>query len=100
MAVPNPIDPTLSVDQRVILRNVSWSEYESVLAMRGESSAVRIAYLEGELELMSPSRDHETLKKKLARIVEAYAEELGLELEGYGSWTLKRKEHERGAEPD
>ncbi|HEX6739168.1 MAG TPA: Uma2 family endonuclease, partial [Vicinamibacteria bacterium] len=57
-------------------------------------------YLEGVLELMSPSREHERVKTKLARVVEAYAEELGLNLEGYGSWTLKRKEAERGAEPD
>lgn len=97
------IDPAIlahSIDQRVILRGLGWDEYEAMLAMRGEKSAVRIAYLEGALELMSPSRDHEILKKKLARIVEAYAEELGIELEGIGSWTLKRREVERGAEPD
>ena len=40
------------------------------------------------------------LKKKIARLLEAYAEELGIELEGYGSWTLKRKETEGGVEPD
>ena len=97
------IDPVIvarSVDQRVILHRVGWDEYETVLAIRGESSAVRIAYLEGALELMSPSRDHETLKTKLARLVEAYTEELGIELEGYGSWTLMRRDVERGAEPD
>jgi Uma2 family endonuclease len=90
----------LSIDQRVVLHDVSWEEYEAILAVRGESSAVRLAYLEGVLELMSPSRDHELLKTKLARIVEAYAEELGLELEGYGSWTLKQREEKRGVEPD
>ena len=46
-------------------------------AMRGESSATRVTYLEGELELMSPSFDHETLKKTLGRLIEAYAEEVG-----------------------
>ena len=99
-AISDPLIIAHSIDQRVILRDLGWDEYEAVLVMRGESSAVRIAYLEGALELMSPSRDHETLKKKLARILEAYAEELGVELEGYGSWTLKRREAERGAEPD
>jgi Uma2 family endonuclease len=89
-----------SVDQRVILPNVSWSDFETMLAMRGESSAVRIAYLEGVLELMSPSRDHELLKTRWARLLEAYCEELGIELEGYGSWTLKQSELERGVEPD
>ena len=60
------IDPALvdrSVDQRVVLRGVSWSEYETLLAIRGDEAGVRMAYLEGTLELMTPSRDHETLKK-------------------------------------
>jgi Uma2 family endonuclease len=97
------IDPALvhrSVDQRVVLRDVSWSEYETLLAIRGDRAGVRMAYLEGTLELMTPSRDHETLKKTFARLLEAYAEELGIELEGYGSWTLKRRETKRGVEPD
>ena len=89
-----------SADQRVFLRGVSWEGYESVLALRGESSAVRISYLEGTLELMSPSQDHELLKKMIARLVEIYADELGIPLEGYGSWTLKNPALERGAEPD
>jgi Uma2 family endonuclease len=89
-----------SVDQRVFLHNVSWSDYEALLAMRGDTAGVRVAYLEGTLELMTPSQDHEIVKKKLARLLEAYAEELGIELEGYGSWTLKREDQERGLEPD
>jgi Uma2 family endonuclease len=36
----------------------------------------------------------------LARLVEAYTEELSIDLEGIGSWTLKREELERGLEPD
>lgn len=53
--------------------------------MRGEQSGTRVAYLHGELELMSPSIKHELLKKMLARLLEAYAEERGIELNGYGS---------------
>ena len=97
------IDPALvqrSVDQRVMLRDVSWTDFETLLAIRGDAAGVRMAYLEGTLELMTPSRDHETLKKTLARLLEAYADELGIELEGYGSWTLTRQEKERGVEPD
>jgi Uma2 family endonuclease len=89
-----------SIDQRVFMYGVSWDEYEAVLAMRGESSGVRIAFLGGTLELMTPSRDHAGIKKALARLVEAYADELGILLQGYGSWTLKRKERGRGLEPD
>ena len=50
-------------DQRVILHDVSWAQYEAALAIRGDSSGTRIAYLEGELELMTPSVSHEFIKK-------------------------------------
>jgi Uma2 family endonuclease len=87
-------------DQRVRLHGRSWEDYEALLAMRGESSALRITYLEGEVELMSPGRPHERYKVRLGRLLEAWAEESGTLLEGFGSWTLKRREAERGAEAD
>ncbi|HEY8942857.1 MAG TPA: Uma2 family endonuclease [Polyangiaceae bacterium] len=92
-------DPS-AVDHFVYLRNVTWREYEALLAMRGERSVPRITYLCGVLELMSPSRYHESDKKKLARLLEAWGEEKGIVLEGIGSWTLKNSKEERGAEPD
>jgi len=97
--LPVPADPD-AVDHFVYLRNVSWSEYEAVLAMRGESSVPRITYLEGVLELMSPSRYHEIDKTRLARLLETWAEQKRIRLEGIGSWTLKNRKEERGAEPD
>lgn len=78
----------------------SWEDYERLLAMRGESSVPRITYLEGLIELMSPSQYHELDKKRLSRLLEAWAEEAGVDLEGYGSWTLKKKRAKRGAEAD
>jgi Uma2 family endonuclease len=89
-----------ALDHFVYLRDVTWREYEALLAMRGERSIPRITYLRGVLELMSPSRYHELDKTKLARLLEAWAQEKGLVLEGYGSWTLKNSKEERGAEPD
>lgn len=92
--------PDPRVDQRVILHGVPWWQYEALLAMRGERSAPRITYLRGELELMSPSYDHEEVKTRLARLVEAWAEEAGVPLTGLGSWTLRHADAARGAEPD
>jgi len=88
------------IDQRVVLPVVSWDAYESLLASRGECSSVRITYLAGEMELMTPSQEHERQKTRLARLIEAYAEEAGVELEGIGSWTIRDREQRRGAEPD
>ena len=79
---------------------MSWQDYEALRDMRGQSGAVRITYLEGELELMTPGGPHETQKKKLARLLEAWAEEERVVLEGFGSWTLDSREAERGAEAD
>jgi Uma2 family endonuclease len=93
-----PPDPS-TIDHFVYLR-VGWSDYEKLLAMRGESSVPRITYLEGVVELMSPSRYHELDKKRFARLLEAWSEVAGVQLEGYGSWTLKDEEEDRGAEAD
>jgi Uma2 family endonuclease len=49
---------------------------------------------------MSPSDIHEVCKKVIARLVEAYAEEADLPLDGHGSVTMKKSELDRGAEPD
>lgn len=88
------------IDQRVCLHDIDWAGYESFLALRGEQGGTRVTYLEGELELMSPSINHELLKKTLARLVEAYAEERGIELNGYGSWTVKSAKDKLGVEAD
>ena len=89
-----------TADQRIVMHGVSWAQYEHQLAVRGEASSPRIAYFEGTLELMSPSRDHERIKSYIGRLVETYALERGIELSPYGSWTLKRKVKKSGVEPD
>lgn len=103
MSVPSATaipDIAAHVDQRVTLHGVSWADYEALLAMRGESAAIRVTYLEGELELMTPSINHEEIKTRLGRLLEAYAEEQGIDLEGFGSWTVRSQPRERGVEAD
>jgi Uma2 family endonuclease len=92
--------PIEHIDQRVCLHDIDWEGYESFLALRGEQGGARVTYLDGELELMSPSINHEIFKKTLARLLEAYAEERGIELNGYGSWTVKSAKDKLGVEAD
>ncbi|HEX7672503.1 MAG TPA: Uma2 family endonuclease [Polyangiaceae bacterium] len=92
--------PRLDGEERALLRDVSWEQYEAILEASGDSGAPRFAYLDGDLEIMSPSPLHETRKKLLARLVEAFAEERGIELGALGSTTFRRKAKKRGAEPD
>lgn len=94
-----PVDAP-SADQRVTLYDVSWADFELILQIRGDRAGVRMTYLNGALELMSPSVDHEGIKTSIGRLLEAYAEENGLTFNGFGSWTLKNAARARALEPD
>jgi Uma2 family endonuclease len=87
-------------DHIVQFHGVSWDDYERLLAMRGDQSAPRIAYLEGTVEIMSPSQTHEAIKSKIGRLVEVFCLERDITFSTFGSWTLKDRTRERGAEPD
>jgi len=87
-------------DHVVFLSGVSWKDYERLLAMRGDHSAPRIAYLEGDVEIMRPSQTHEGIKSIIGALVETYCLERNIEFSTYGSWTVKDKTRQRGAEPD
>jgi Uma2 family endonuclease len=87
-------------DHFVHLRGATWADYERVLEIRGDHSAPRIAYLDGTLEIMSPSRSHESIKSDIGRLVEVWCLEHGIEFSTYGSWTLQIKRLKLGLEPD
>lgn len=92
-----PIDD----DQLIVLRGVSWEQYMGLDRARGDDcSRPAMAYLDGELELVTTSRPHELVKKLLARLVETYAEERSVRLDGYGNATLRNEASKAGAEPD
>jgi Uma2 family endonuclease len=100
LSLPHGVpSPPSDVDQRVILYGVDWRSY-SVLRELLDSPAVRMTYLEGALEIMSPSPLHEAVKKRIARLLELYALEREIPLNGYGSTTLRREIKARGLEPD
>jgi Uma2 family endonuclease len=90
---------TLMPEQRVVLRGVGWEGYETILALVGDQ-AVRLTYDRGDLELMSPSSDHEYFKTLLARLLETLVLDLKLPCEGAGSTTWRKKLKECGLEPD
>lgn len=87
-------------DHFVVLHAVSWDDYQRILEVRGDHSSPRIAYLEGELQIMSPSESHERIKSLIGRLVDAWCLEHDIEFMPYGSWTLSNKAEKRGAEPD
>ncbi|MES2640036.1 MAG: Uma2 family endonuclease [Myxococcota bacterium] len=99
-AFARPAEIPASADQRVMMHGLRWADYEILLAIRGEKSTPRYTFFRGTLEIMSPSIDHERVKKNLARILETWAFLNEVDLTGVGSWTLRSAPKERGLEPD
>jgi Uma2 family endonuclease len=96
---PPVISPT--EEPRFILYNVTWEQYDSLGNLfLDQFPAWRMTYLEGTLQFMKTSAKHEQLKKIIARLVEAYAEERDLNLNGYGNTTFRKQAKQRGLEPD
>jgi Uma2 family endonuclease len=86
-------------EQRFVIHGVSWKDY-MVLRETLDIPGLRMTYLEGVLELMTPLPEHENRKKTIARLLECYALERDVVLYGYGSATFRKAAKERGAEPD
>ena len=87
-------------EQKSIITGVSWEDYERLLHYLGDSLRYRITYLDGTLEIMSPSRNHEFSKKNIARLLEAYLNQAEIDYWGLGSTTFRKQNQKSGKEPD
>ena len=85
---------------RVILPNISWATYQSLLADFEQEPAIRLTYDNGTLEIRMPLDPHESYKKIIGRLIEAATEELRLEVRSLGSRTCDREDLTQGLEPD
>lgn len=86
--------------QRLVLRDVSWAEFNAILAELGEQRSTRIAYDHGLLEIMAPLPEHEYFKETMGDAVKDISEELDLDYESYGSTTWRKQAAQAGIEPD
>jgi Uma2 family endonuclease len=86
-------------ENRIVLSGISWELYQQ-LRENEENWHVHMAYDGGTLELMSPSQDHEAIKKLIGQLIEAFTEEMGISRRSLGSTTWKTQELAKGLEPD
>jgi Uma2 family endonuclease len=91
---------TIPAEQRVILQNISWQTFKTMLAEMGNNRNSRLAYDNGIVEIMTPLMPHENSNRLIEVFVGVLCEELGLEIKRAGSLTMTRDDLERGAEPD
>jgi Uma2 family endonuclease len=87
-------------EERFTTSSVSWQIYEALLAKLENNSHYRITYLDGVLEIVSPSARHEKLKKRLATLIEFYLIRKRIKHTPMGSTTIRNKLKKIGAEPD
>ncbi|MEM1279921.1 MAG: Uma2 family endonuclease [Cyanobacteria bacterium P01_H01_bin.152] len=87
-------------EERRVLSRVSWTQYEALLADLGDSNAYRVHFLEGVLEILAPSLNHERGKMLIGNLLELYFLEIETEYFPMGSTTLKQPEQQAGGEPD
>lgn len=92
--------PDETRDDRVIFYDVSWDRYVALRELLEGTARARVNYLEGVLEIMTLSDEHEAVKTMFGRLLETYALLAGVRLEGRGSMTFRSKAVKRGAEPD
>jgi Uma2 family endonuclease len=83
---------TNKVAKPLIFSGVSWQEFKIIEPIL-DQSGIRLSYLDGTLEVTEmPGRTHETIKKRIAALVEAYLDFLGIEYTPTGSMTLESEE--------
>ncbi|MDB9527109.1 Uma2 family endonuclease [Oscillatoria sp. CS-180] len=93
--------PNVGNEQRVLLYGVDWQQYEGLLDVLGDSfPTLRMNYLEGTLEIMTNSPEHEDLKKMIGMLLEAYLQETRTRFHAGGSTTFHKAAKQCGLEPD
>ncbi|MEO8843908.1 MAG: Uma2 family endonuclease [Kofleriaceae bacterium] len=90
----------MEAGNNVVLRDVQWETYVRLHRDRGDKKWPRLAFLDGELEIMTHSPEHELRKVLLARHLEAFAEERDIALNSLGNTTYRKRAKQAGLEPD
>jgi len=88
-------------EQRVVYFGISWARYLAIDKRLGDDRAIpQLYFLDGELEIMTTSNEHERVKRYIGGFLEDYFLETGIEIVPRGQATMRLPLKEAGAEPD
>jgi Uma2 family endonuclease len=90
----------MAADSVLTLHGVSWDVYEELLHVVSETTALRISYDDGTLQIMSPSSTHEKHVWLIGQMVGLLSLRLRIRVLYYGSSTMKKARKQKGVEPD
>ena len=99
--IPDSTSPAelTEAGQRMLLRNVGWDAYQALCEVP-DVPALRLTFDRGNLELTTPSHEHEVYSYSIGGLVGILAEELNVAIKPGGATTLKHPAQGRGLEPD
>lgn len=101
MSIPlldKPFQPT--EEKLITLHNISWGQFKAIEAQLENNREVRLTYLAGVMEIMSPiGRKHERVKSTLGLLLEAYMKQKGQRFYKSGGFTLEEPGYASGT-PD
>ncbi|MCI0357728.1 MAG: Uma2 family endonuclease [Planctomycetaceae bacterium] len=86
-------------EHRTLLHNVPWETYQS-LRVANPSGHLRMTFDRGELEIMSPSRNHERISYLVGRMIDEWTLLHDIEVGAGRNTTFSREDLLKGLEPD
>jgi Uma2 family endonuclease len=88
-------------DERLVtLPFITWEQFKAIEAQLQNNRGVRLTYLSGVMEIMSPiGGRHERVKRTLGLLLEAYMREKGIRFYASGGFTLEQEGYASGT-PD
>ncbi|BAQ61248.1 flavodoxin reductases (ferredoxin-NADPH reductases) family 1 [Geminocystis sp. NIES-3708] len=86
--------------QTLVINDVSWQQFEDILAESGEHGNIKIAYYNHMLEIMSPLPEHKIDKIYISTLIEIMLEELAIEFCPLDSTTFKSEILQKRLEPN
>lgn len=86
--------------QAHIFHNVSWAEYEELIAQLPEAKWIRVSYDEGALELKTISTAHECYANFISGMMSILSVTLRINICSFGSATIRKSYQNKGKEPD
>lgn len=92
--------PTAATASEVRLRDASWEDFRAVVDIRGARATPRLAYLDGDIEMSSPSAPQKRVTRSLTRLLGAYAVARNVDLRALGPRTLTARAPLTGIEPE
>ncbi len=94
------LNKPITSNNLLIIADVTWKQLETIEASFQDIGGVRFTYLDGILEIMTISPEHEETKKTIGLLLEAYMREKGIRFYARGAPTLGSEEKKARKEPD